>query len=200
MVQRDWQVLLIGGATGSGKTRLSLELGKHFDVRVLEGDVLRWVIESAVPPGSDPDLHVFREPGIWDLPWQQSLERSLRISARLCKINEVVLARQHFVNGPLILEGFWVLPEFATQARFDGVEMAGEVRSLFLYEQDVDALKERLYRRDGERGLPSDQPSRLAMFYEHGLLIKQRAEELGLPVLQSRPFETLFDRALAVLA
>jgi hypothetical protein len=38
------------------------------------------------------------------------------------------------------------------------------------------------------------------MFYEHGLLIKQRAEELGLPVLQSRPFETLFDRALAVLA
>jgi hypothetical protein len=37
------------------------------------------------------------------------------------------------------------------------------------------------------------------MFHEHGVLIKQRAEALGLAVLESRPFETLEARALAAL-
>ena len=72
--------------------------------------------------------------------------------------------------------------------------MVGDVRSLFLYEPEIAALKERLYSRDGELGLPSNQPSRLGMFYEYGLLIKERVEAVGLPALESRPFETLFDR------
>ena len=96
--------------------------------------------------------------------------------------------------------GFWVLPEFAAQSSFNGIEITGGVRSLFLYEPDIDALKERLYDRDGERGMPSDQPGRLRMFHEHGLLIKQRAEALGLPTLEARPFETLLERALAALS
>jgi hypothetical protein len=37
------------------------------------------------------------------------------------------------------------------------------------------------------------------MRYEHGLEMKRRAEALGLPVLESRPFETLESRALSAL-
>jgi 2-phosphoglycerate kinase len=200
MTRRDWQILLIGGGTGTGKTRLSEELARHFDVRVVEGDILRWAVEAAVAEGVDPDLHVFRDTSMWELPWQDILERSMRLAVRMCRINEAVLARQHYVKGPLILEAFWITPEFARQGVYDGVEMAAEVRSLFLYEPDVEVLRERIYGRDGERGLPSDQPSRLAMFYEHNLLMKQRAEALSLPILESWPFETLLDRALAALA
>jgi len=196
---RDWRVLLIGGATGSGKTSLALALGKYFDVPTLEGDVLRWAIESAVALGSDPDLHPFHDVELWNRPGPEILDSSLRQSARLCQINEVVLARRHFSKRPLILESVWILPEFASQPSFNGIEMSGEVRSLFLYEQDVTALAERLYGRDGELGLPSNQPSRLKMLYEYGLLMKERAEALGLPVLPSRPFETLVDRAIEAL-
>ena len=199
MVERDWHVLLIGGGTGCGKTTLSQQLARHFDVGVLEGDVLRWVIASAVE-GSDPELQARHEPSFWDQPWQEILQLSLKQSERLCEISQVVLVRHHFVNRPLILEGFWVLPEFAAQSSFNGIEITGRVRSLFLYEPDIDALKERLYDRDGERGIPSDQPGRLRMFHEHGLLIKQRAEALGLPTLEARPFETLLERALAALS
>jgi hypothetical protein len=39
----------------------------------------------------------------------------------------------------------------------------------------------------------------LAMHHEYGQEIKRQAEALGLPVLESRPLETLLDRALAVL-
>jgi 2-phosphoglycerate kinase len=197
--ERDWQVLLIGGGTGSGKTCLALALSKYFDVPTLEGDVLRWVSEWAVAPGSDPDLHPFHDAELWNRPEPEILNASLRQSARLCQINEVVLARHHFTKKPLILEGVWILPEFASQPSFDGIEMSGEVRSLFLYEHDVSSLAERLLSRDGELGLPSNQPTRLMMFYEYGLLIKRRAEALGLPVLTSRPFETLVKRAIEVL-
>jgi 2-phosphoglycerate kinase len=196
---RDWKVLLLGGGTGTGKTQLSLALGRRFDVAVLEGDLLRGVIESAVAQGSDPDLHPFRDATIWDQPIEEILDRSLRLSQRVCRICEWVLVRQHYVERPLILEAFWILPEFAAQTTFGDLNLTGEVRSLFLFEPDLDALQERLHGRDGEVGLPQEQPSRLAMFHEHGVLIKQRAEALGLAVLESRPFETLEARALAAL-
>jgi len=199
MTRRDWHILLIGGGTGTGKTRLSEELARHFSVRAVEGDVLRWSIESVVSPGSDRDLHIFHDPSFWELPVEEMVERSLRWSARLCEINAAVLVRHHFVNRPIILEAVWVLPEFAAQTRFGDVDLSGRIRSLFLYEPDIDLLRERLYGRDGALGLPSNQPRRLASFHEQGLVLKQRAEALGLPVLECRPFETLFERALAAL-
>jgi 2-phosphoglycerate kinase len=129
MIPRDWQILMIGGGTGTGKTSLARQLGKRFEVPTLEGDVLRWVIESALLAVSDPDLHPFHDTGFWNLPVQDMLDRSLRQSKRVCLINEAVLARHHFTQRPLILEAVWLLPEFAAQRSFDGVEMAKCARS-----------------------------------------------------------------------
>ena len=66
MTSADWKILLIGRGTGTGKTRLSLALGRHYDARVMEGDDLRLAIEAAVPRGVDPDLHLFWDTGVWD--------------------------------------------------------------------------------------------------------------------------------------
>ena len=87
--ERDWRVLLIGGATGSGKTSLALALGKYFDVPTLEGDVLRWAIESAVALGSDPDLHPFHDVELWNRPGPEILDSSLR--RRYVALDEVQL-------------------------------------------------------------------------------------------------------------
>jgi 2-phosphoglycerate kinase len=127
------------------------------------------------------------------------VEVTLRLSRRICQVCEVVIARQHFTTHRLILEGFWLLPEFAGQPSFEGIDMSGRVRSLFLYEADASDLEQRYLHRDGKVGLPDEQASRLAVFQQHGLAIKQQAEALGLPVLESRPFETLQARALEAL-
>jgi len=174
-------------------------LGRHLDVPVQQGDLLRWAIESAVPRGADRDLHPFHDPTIWSLPLQDIMDRRLRWARRLCQISEDVLVRTHYLKRALILEGVWVLPEFASQRSYGGIEMGEKVRSLFLYEPDIDALEQRLFARDGEMGLPADQPSRLESLHQYGALIKRGAVFLGLPVLESQPFDTLLDRALEVL-
>jgi len=200
MATPDWKVLLIGGGTGTAKSTLALELGRFYDVPVLDGDDLRWAIESAVPSGLDPELHIFQAPGFWDQPVAEDVERMLSWSKRLCEINETVIARRHFVERPVIIEAVWLLPEFVCQSKFNDVSMEGEVRSIFLVENDKELLRERLFDRDGEMGLPVDQPSRIDVFHQHGLLIAEKARLSGLSVLESRSLETLFHRAVEALA
>jgi 2-phosphoglycerate kinase len=195
----DWQVLLIGGGSGTGKTALARALGRRFDVSVIEGDLLRHVIEAAVPRGSDPALHIFKDPSFWEQDVDNVLAATERLARRVCQIAEVTVARQHYMGRPAILEAFWVEPEFAAQSEFDGIVMSGRVRSLFLFEDDREELHRRLLSRDGKVGLPTTQVSRLAHFHRHAIAVKERAEALGLPVLASRPFETLEARALAAL-
>jgi hypothetical protein len=77
--------------------------------------------------------------------------------------------------------------------------MGDEVRSMFLYERSKELLRERLYRRDGEEGLPKSQPARIHAFDEYGRLIAEEAARRGLPVLESQPFSTLLSRAEATL-
>ena len=46
---------------------------------------------------------------------------------------------------------------------------------------------------------PQAQRNLIETQFRYGLEIKRQAEALGLPVLESRPFDTLLDRALAAL-
>ena len=75
------------------------------------------------------------------------------------------------------------------------------MKSLFLYEPDIAELGARLSERgEWSSRIPEEERApRLAFFHAFGLEIKRRAEALSLPVLESRPFDTLFDRALAAL-
>ncbi len=199
MTAFGWKILLIGGGTGAGKTELSRALAKRFDANVMEGDDLRWAIEAAVPRGSDPDLHLFVDADVWQLPVEELVDRTERLSARICRAAEAVLARHHTHAQRFILDAFWVLPSFASQRSFNGVDMAGDVRSLFLYEDDGASMAERRAVRERDARPATPEAARLAMFRAHGALMRRQAEALGLPVLASRPLETLEARALAAL-
>jgi len=49
-VTRSWQVLLIGGASGSGKTRVSYRLANHFNVGITEVDDFQVILERMTTP------------------------------------------------------------------------------------------------------------------------------------------------------
>jgi 2-phosphoglycerate kinase len=122
MPERDWTVLLIGGASRIGKTTLSLELAKHFDVRAVEGDLFFWLLRANSTPEAEPDLHVFGQPGIWDTSPEYLTSALFSQARRVTPSASGVIARQARIGEPLIIEAIWVLPEFAAQATFDGQE------------------------------------------------------------------------------
>jgi 2-phosphoglycerate kinase len=57
---RTWQVLLIGGASGIGKTSISYPLAQHFGVVITEVDDFQVILERMTRPADQPNLHYWQ--------------------------------------------------------------------------------------------------------------------------------------------
>jgi hypothetical protein len=57
---RPWQVLLLGGASGTGKTRLSYRLARALEIGITEVDDFQVVLERMTTPEQLPALHFWR--------------------------------------------------------------------------------------------------------------------------------------------
>jgi len=58
--RRDWQALLIGGASGVGKTSVSYRLAHHYAVGITEVDDFQVILERMTTPEQQPILHYWR--------------------------------------------------------------------------------------------------------------------------------------------
>ena len=54
---RPWQVLLLGGASGPGKTRLSYRRARELSIGITEVDDFQVVLERMTTPEQQPALH-----------------------------------------------------------------------------------------------------------------------------------------------
>jgi 2-phosphoglycerate kinase len=61
-----WTVLLIGGASGVGKTQVSYRLAQHFGVGITEIDDFHVILERMTTPEQYPEVHLFpTDPEAW---------------------------------------------------------------------------------------------------------------------------------------
>ena len=58
--RRTWHVLLVGGASGVGKTSVSYRLAQHFGAGLTDTDDFRDVLERMTTPEQQPALHFWR--------------------------------------------------------------------------------------------------------------------------------------------
>jgi 2-phosphoglycerate kinase len=197
----DWTLLLIGGGSTTGKTTLATSLSRRLNVKLLDGDMIRALLLSNVSAEQDPDLHAFSQPELWDSPLDNRIAASFTVARRVCDRTSTVVSWHLNRRIPLIIEAVWLLPEVAQQVALFGGAESGQVRPLFLHDPDFDALRERLHQRLDwmARVAPREREPRIEMFYGFSQEVRAQAESLGLPVLESRPFETLEERALAAL-
>lgn len=57
---RSWQVLLLGGPSGAGKTSVSYRLAHHFRIGITEVDDFQVILERMTTPTEQPVLHYWR--------------------------------------------------------------------------------------------------------------------------------------------
>ena len=55
--KRPWDVLLLGGASGTGKISVSYKLARYFGVGITEVDDLHIVLETMTTPEQQPQFH-----------------------------------------------------------------------------------------------------------------------------------------------
>ncbi len=196
-VRRTWEVLLLGGASGVGKTSVSYRLARHFGVGITEVDDFQVVLQHYTTPEQQPALHLFpRTPeAFFVLDDDAKLAHAIALATELSPAVECAVANHLESRAPVVLEGDFILPMVAAQQSFGGVAAAGRVAGLFLIEDDEEQLRRNFFIREGE-----DQPTRARLSQRYGGWLRAEAERYGIACVPARPWGTVLERCIAALA
>jgi 2-phosphoglycerate kinase len=194
--RRTWDVLLVGGASGVGKTSVGYRLARHFEAGLVEIDDIKGVLERMTTPEQYPALHYFRvhaaeEPHMDD---ERIVAGLLGMGEVLSVALEVVIRNHLASRTPLVLEGDYLLPSLALRPTFGGVPAGGRVRAIFLVEDDERQFRRNFHEREGD-----EQPRRARVSRHHSEWLRREAERVGLPAVPARPRHTVLERVIAAL-
>jgi len=207
--QPDWRVLLIGGSSGVGKTLVARELAGHFGVSLILADDVRLALQEVTTPAQNPDLHTFITEGSTAFDSPAAVQDGLAaVAAAMVPALKVIMAHHVVVEGAgsIIIEGDSILPELAVArdfgelTHFQGFKPTREVRGVFLFEPDESIVLRNMRARG--RGFqdapPTVQAALVSGSWQYGQWLRSEAERQGVPVILSRPYETLAERIRAV--
>jgi 2-phosphoglycerate kinase len=190
-------VLLIGGASSSGKTSISYRLAYHFGIGITEADDIYEAIMHMTTPEQQPTLHYWQtHPEAGQLPAEEILKLHLATCRQMAPAFEAVIANHLEAEIPLVLEGDYLLPALAAQPEFNGIPNAGRVRGLFVHEEDEEQFVRNYLQREPTSGR---QEKRARVSWLHSQWLQQQASEVGGIVVSARPWETVFERVLESL-
>jgi 2-phosphoglycerate kinase len=196
VLARDRQVLLLGGASGVGKTHVSYALARRLSYSVTEIDDLQVMVRRLTTAAQLPYLH------FWDtqperaqlLDEAQLLQHIIAISRELASGVEAVIAH-HLRDGPsIVLEGDFLLPELAARGRFEDEPAAGRVHAVFLLEDDEQQLRRNYHAREGD-----EQARRARASWNFSNWLGAEAQRLGVPTVAARPWDSVLARVIAAL-
>jgi 2-phosphoglycerate kinase len=195
-VARPWEVLLIGGASGSGKTSVSYRLAQHFKVGITEVDDFQVILERMTTPEQQPELHWWRTHlEAIHLPATEIVQHTIAVCRAMAPALEAVIANHLESRAPVVLEGDFILPALAAQKNFCGYPSnAGQVRAIVIDEDDDQQLLRNFAKRES-----AVQEVRARVSWLYGRWLKQEAEANGAIVVPSRPWDTLFERVLQAI-
>ena len=190
-IKRAWDVLVLGGPSGAGKTSVSYPLALRYGVAICEIDDLCITAEALTTPEQQPDLHYWNtHPEATDLPPDKIMEHFIKMCRALAPAVSAVIANHLETNMPVVLDGDYALPE-----QFAAV--SERVRAVFIYEPDEDVILSNLKTREPDW---TDHEKRSQVGRLFGQWLKDECERLGLPVVQARPWDTVIDRVAKAAA
>jgi 2-phosphoglycerate kinase len=204
-MQSEWRVLLIGGGSGVGKTRLARQLAQRFGVSLVLADDIRMAVQRVVTPDQHPALHYFlTQEDVWNQPIEALLAGWIGTAEVVSQALYAVIAHHICVPdvGPIIIEGDGVLPALITQTQFAWcAAKPGDIRAVFLHEADEAVLLANMRARGrGFDMLRKMEQQVLAQgSWLYGDWLRQEAENCGVTTLDARPWETLEARVLSAI-
>ncbi len=195
---RAWDVLLLGGPSGVGKTSVSYPLARHFGVGIMEVDDFVRLLERMTTPEQQPAVHRIRaHPDADRLSDREVVDHLLDLGGAMAAGLEAVIANHLETATPVVMEGDFILPALAARADFDGQPNGGRVRAVFLEEPDEPQLVANFLSREPHAPM---QTRRARVSWLYGRRLAEDANRLGLPVLTARPWDTVLERVIAAVS
>jgi 2-phosphoglycerate kinase len=187
----------MGGSSGVGKTVVARELSKHLSLSMLLLDDVRLALQHATSRETHPELHVFLNYQMEQWRNSESIVSDwISVGKAMTKPLQAIINHHIFVPnvGAIIIEGDGNLPMASRPFK-----ESNDVCMVFIVEKDEGKLLQNLRSRG--RGFNNWQELEQEGFahasWLYGQWLAQEAERLELPVIESRPQETLLERLLS---
>jgi len=189
MKDRTWTVLIIGGASGIGKSEIAYKIAGYYGISVLEFDDIHIAVKTVAPPDKFPaiadlDGHDWMNRGVeWNVNWLKDVSREM---------SEVLkrLVERHISDDvPVIIEGDFIIPESIKSL------LNSKVKALFIQESEASQIINNFLSREG--GEPQSFRAEISVSYNNW--IRESCEELGIDTLESRPWDNVLERVIKLL-
>ena len=192
--KQSWDVLLIGGASGTGKSSIAYSLARHFGVGITEVDDLHIVLETLTTPEQQPELHYWRtKPDDVEMTIEDIVNLHISVAKVMQPAIKAVIANHIETKMPIVLEGDYLLPELLADEK---VEFDDRVKAVFLYEDDEQQLASNFLSREPEEG---EQSGRAMVSKQIGDWLKRECAKYSVPIVASQPWDTVINRVLTAV-
>lgn len=188
----EFEVLLIAGASGTGKSTLAYELGRYFGVNVVQVDDFQCLVEAVTTEADYPVFHYWKNhfDEARRLPLDGKLDIMVGYARQLSTFLDTIVANHLDEGRPMVLEGDFLAPEFC-QRMVD--EHPGRVRCLLVTEDSSQQIAENYRLREG-----TAQNDRAEVSARYNDWLVENAGP-GLHLVASRPWDTVVGRSLRAL-
>ena len=185
--ERNWTVLFVGGASGSGKSSVAYELGRYYNVNVVEVDDISLALKAMTTQELLPAIHYWNTGVNWmDIGIDGNVQWLIDVSKEIMPALKAIVEDHLKSNVPVIIEGDFIHPELLIS--FDNLN----VKSIFIYEPDKNQIVQNYHAREGG----NLQNFRADVSSSYGNWLVEVSGKLGLKVIESRPWDTVVARII----
>ena len=182
---RNWTVLFIFGASGTGKSSAAYELARFYGVNVMEVDDVHQAVKTVTTRTLYPAIHYWERGINWmDIGVDSNVNWLIDVSKEMTPALKAIADRHLEDDLPVIMEGDFICPDLA----FD----TPKVKMLHIHEPDKNQILQNFLSREGGEL----QQYRVDISIAYGDWLLGKCTEMGIPVIESRPWDTLLDRAI----
>jgi len=178
-----WRILLLGGASGIGKSTVAMRLGQRLGVPWLQVDDFRLALERSGVAIPDSAL----------APTFDGTGGLIAVGELLSPAIEIICENHVAQSNPAILEGDAILPTLFDRPLIHRLAADGWLRAIFLSEPEEQVIQTNMQTRN--RG--HADTAHIHKNWRYSEWLRQEAARRGLPTLPVRPWQTLEDRILA---
>jgi 2-phosphoglycerate kinase len=194
-MKKTFDILLIGGASGVGKSCVSYQLSKIYEMNVVQVDDFQCIVEHYTKEDDYPVFHCWKnhfEEAI-NQPIEKKLEIMTNYANELSKALEIVINNHLEENRPMILEGDFISPKLCKKLMQDSVKK-NRVKCIYIIEDDESQILQNYYNREG-----SIQNDRAELSWRYNNWIKEQIEGTEIITIQSKPWESSIKRICSIL-